>query len=295
MKKRIWFFVLLFVSAGVTTAQTVLCPKPAISIKLLPVYNEEEEPDLTGFYIGGNIGFYFANKVTASYYNGRGVNNVDSVLNDRGSTIISQNHKAIKEALGGYDFQFNPEDLPLDMKYDPSINIGFFMKYNTTNNSGFFLLFNYTKLQAIGGFNIEVDMYNNGFSEPVYEQCNIYGVEERINFDFGYNRSFQIDKTAAFFLEGGLNINDTKLLHNKIQVAGLEFEITNPYYSMYNLQQGGMGAGVFVGAGFNLNFNNIFSLDPGVTCYLTRINMGDETPYRPNFTAFIRLTANNIL
>jgi len=282
------------------TAQTryTLDYKPEPSVLKLPVLNQppEEEVDLTGLYLGGNIGFYFANKSTAGYYNGSSINNVDSVLKDGGTPLyVSRNYQAIREALGDYDFEFDPADLPQDMKYNTAINIGFLAKYHLNNNFGLLVVFNYTKLKSVGGFPITVlGRLDPGTIGDSYEQCAIYGFEERINFDVGIFRSFRLEPNFNWYVEGGLNINDTELLENKIQVAGLEFSLANPYYTMYNLKQGGIGMGLFLGTGLQLVLGNHISFDPGISCYFTRINLGNESPYKTQFAPYIRITASNI-
>ena len=58
---------------------------------------------------------------------------------------------------------------------------------------------------------------------------------------------------------------------------------------MYNQEQGGIGYGFLVGAGYQLHFNQKFSFDIGFNACIKKTNIGENQQYKPNLNIFIRL------
>ncbi|MFA4851466.1 MAG: outer membrane beta-barrel protein [Bacteroidales bacterium] len=252
----------------------------------LPGDSTKHKKNNTGFYFGANLGFYFANRYTAQYYNGNGVNKVDSVINHY------YNYQNIKNILG-YD-TFSLSELPKKMKYSPAILLGFFVKYNF-NNSGIFMQLNYAKLKAKDVFTIKTyDPYNP--SLPIYKQEEISGAEKRTNIDIGYSYTFCSGKKYRPFAEIGFNINDTKFMESKIKIEGAEYSLVNPYFTYHNLKQSGNGIGAFFGAGIEINFNQSISLNPTFNVHYQKINLGNyNDKFKPNYSLFVRIILNGLL
>ncbi len=246
-----------------------------------------------GFYFGVNMGFYFANRYTAQYYNGSeenktGVNKVDSVIN------YPLNYQNIKQVLI-YDFYLPKGGLPIEMKYSPAFLIGFFTKYNF-KNSGIFMQFNFCKLKTNDVFTLVIKDPNNFSSEPEYKQEAISGSEQRANIDIGYSYTFYPKKKNRPYIELGYNINSTKFIDNKIKIENLEYSIANYYYTYYNIKQSGVGMGGFFGSGVELNFSESISVNPGFDIYWTKINLGNyNDKLKFNYSIFIRAILNGLL
>jgi hypothetical protein len=63
----------------------------------------------------------------------------------------------------------------------------------------------------------------------------------------------------------------------------------------YNVRLGGWGMGGFINAGFRLIFNNHISIDPGGSFYWSQINLKGYTKFRPHFSAFVRISYQNLV
>ena len=239
-----------------------------------------------GLYFGVNLGFYKANSYTAQYYNGSGTNK----LND--SLLFSYNNvQNIKNALG--TDTFNLGELPTKMKYAPAMMIGLFFKYNIKNSS-FFFQFNFCKLKANDVFTVLLlDTNNNTITYP--KQESISGSEQRTNIDIGYSYNFNHDKNYIPYIECGFNINDTKFLYNKIKIENLEINLVNQRILYYNINQGGIGTGVFLGGGINIIFNESISVIPGFDIYYTQTKLGNFDQLKPNYSVFVKAILNGLL
>jgi hypothetical protein len=246
---------------------------------------KHKKKNTDGLYIGVNLGFYKANRYTASYYNGSGVNNVDSTINN------TYNYPKIKESLI-YDFSL--AQLPAKMHYSPAFLLGVYFKY-AIKNSGIIIQFNIAKLRANDVFTLIIDDPNNFSSEPVYKQESIQGIEQRASIDVGYSYTFNPRSNYRPFLQFGGNLTSTKFLDNKIKIENLQYSITNYRFSYYKLEQGGVGFGAFAGGGMNLIFNESISIMPTLNIYYTHAKMGPLTKPKFNYSFYITAILNGIL
>jgi hypothetical protein len=248
---------------------------------------KHKKKNKNGFYFGVNLGFYFANRYTAQYYNGSSVNKVDSVIK------YLPNYTAIKQALGD-TFYFNPnEELPSKMKYSPAFLFGLYAKYNF-KNSGIFMQFNFSKLRANDVFTIYYyDPLNP--SIPIYKQEVIWGGEQRTSIDVGYSYTFSSKSNFKPFIQFGANLTNTKFLENKIKIEGLEYSIANYYYTYYNIERGGIGFGGFAGGGINMIFGNAISVMPTLNIYYIQAKMGNLNKSRLNYTFSVTAILNGLL
>jgi hypothetical protein len=239
-----------------------------------------------GFYFGANLGFYFANRHTASYYDGSSGNKVDSTI------TYPQNYYQIKQALNDYNFSL--AELPAKMHYSPAFLLGVYIKY-AFGNSGIIMQFDFSKLKANDVFTIIVDDPNNYSSEPEYKQEAIWGSEQRASIDLGYSYTFSPESNYRPFFQFGGNLTNTKFIENKIKIEGIEYSITNYYYHYYSIEQGGVGFGAFAGGGMNLIFSKSISIMPTLNIYYTQAKMGDLTKPRFNYAFYISAILNGIL
>lgn len=245
-----------------------------------------DDKNENGFYFGANLGLYLANRHNAEYYNGSGVNSVDSTIN------YSLNYYQIKQSLNDYDFWL--AELPSKMRYSPAFLLGIYVKY-VIKNSGIILQFDFAKLKANDVFTIEVNDPNNFSSDPVYRQESIWGSEQRATIDLGYSYTFNSKSNVRPFIQFGGNLTTTKFVDNKIRIENLEYSITNYHYAYYQIEQGGVGFGAFAGGGMNLIFSESISLMPTLNIYYTQAKMGDLTKARFNYTFYISAILNGIL
>lgn len=249
-------------------------------------FHDKDTTNRKGWYFGGNIGAYFANKYTANYYNG-----TDSTGNV-GQRLMyvfqyPQNYEKIKQALGGYDFAI--AEMPVAMRYSPAAYVGFHARYLFTENDAFLIQANYSKLRVNDIFTLKLQVPNYSNPDGSYYKADIWGVEERVNIDFGYSRSFGLSENVYFAIEAGLNINSVRVKESKIKIEGMQFSVTDPYYAYYNIVEGGLNTGAFASANIQLWLNDVLSLEPSLTCYYSKINLGENKMYKPQYALFARL------
>ena len=245
---------------------------------------KKDNDSKNGLFFGANLGFYFANKYNAQYYNGKGINSVDSVI------FHPYNYTNIKQALQ-HDFLLS--ELPSNLKYSPALMIGLFFKYSFTK-SAVFIQFNFSKLTTKDVFTIQYDDPYNP-SIPIYKQETIYGAEQRANIDLGYSYTFSPEKNTRPYIELGVNLNNTKLIENKIKIENLDFSIINPSTTYYKFNEGGIGIGAFIGSGVELVFSDVISVNLGFIIYYNKTKLGDYYQFKPNYTLFVRVILNGLL
>jgi hypothetical protein len=190
------------------------------------------------------------------------------------------------------------------MSYGPNMSVGFYARFNQNARSAWFVQFNYQKLKANDVFFLNLDV-PSGFSfDKTYLQCPIIGQEERTNIDFGYMRNYPINETMDFLLETGLNFSNTKVLKNMILIEDLEYSIKyvgnhpdGPYSTnnTYEIRQGGIGIGAFIGSGVMLKFNENISLDPIASLYWSQTNLEGYNAFKPSFVFFARFVFRNFM
>ncbi|HBX52211.1 MAG: hypothetical protein A2275_03535 [Bacteroidetes bacterium RIFOXYA12_FULL_35_11] len=238
----------------------------------------------SGIYFGGTIGVAFANKYTANYYNGTGSNSLSYVLNPFNTSQYDQ----IKQELNGYNFTYDSTSLPQNMKYDPAFLVGFFGKYHLNSRSAICLDFNNSKFKTVDVFYLYIDSVTP-FQEQPYKKCGIIGTEARFDMNLSWYQVFGSHKLFNPYFEFGFNLNNTKVKKNEIQIGSLTYSIMNYTSQMYNQEQGGIGYGFLVGAGYQLHFNQKFSFDIGFNACIKKTNIGENQQYKPNLNIFIRL------
>jgi len=241
-----------------------------------------------GWQLGVGFGLYVPGKESANYYNGSGKNSLRRVLFD-----YPYNYERLREEFN-HDFYLDSANLPSDMKYTPTVMLQFLSKYNFNENNGFVIEVGYTKLNTADFFTLIIDDPSNTTSEPTVELGKIWGVEERINFNIGYIRSFGKPKKMKPYIELGININDTKLKDNKAQVLSYTYSIVDPYDSYYGYKQGGIGHGYYASGGIIFNLGDAFAAHLGASFSLKKINLMPLPEYSKEYIFFVRLLYKNL-
>jgi hypothetical protein len=257
----------------------------------------EEDEKARGWFLGLNMGMEVAAGYPANFYNGSegNINKISLILDN-------QYYRPIIEQKIGYAYK--SYTLPSNMSYSPAMSVGFYARFNQNARSAWFVQFNYQKLKANDVFLLNLDV-PSGFSfEKTYIQCPIIGQEERTNIDLGYMRNYPINETMDFLIETGINLSNTKVLKNMISIQDLEYSIKyvgnhpeGPYSTnnTYDIRQGGIGIGAFVGSGLMLNFNENISLDPIASLYWSQTNLEGYNAFKPSFVFFARFVFRNFM
>jgi hypothetical protein len=194
-------------------------------------------------------------------------------------------------------------ELPSNMRYGPSFQVGVYFRRTFDNYTGFSLQFDYSKLIATDKFTVEVDP-NFILSEPDIRIYDIWGLEERVNIDLLFSKYFKT-KNPVFlpFIEAGLNLSSTRVKEHKIKIEDLEYSLVDVYLSggyvpnspqnEYEIQQGGIGLGISAALGVKLVFNDQVSIDPGFRMYFQKVNLEGYQLMKPMCSLFVRLSLSD--
>ena len=233
-----------------------------------------------GFHIGVYVGAYFANKYTASLYDGYGYDynfNKNNFANSWINIKINQQYGAggafagqtdqIANALGVQHGQwfFDESCMPKpgSLKYNISPLVGIQTRYCFDNNSSLILNVNGSRLTVNGAFQFVLNTPSAQPNTPGvvnYKTCSIVGGEQRMMFQMGYQRIAGDDPRLNFLWEIGPIVTLTKFEKSLINVNGLIIPLTtftDPYHiNSYNARNlTGIGFGAFAGAGLNITIN----------------------------------------
>lgn len=255
----------------------------------------EEFTQKKGLRLGLYIGSYFANQYTAGIYDGYGFD-MDGNKNNWDNSLMNQK---INMEYGGYGFSGQPDqiaqalnldyhtwtftesDMPLNMRYSPSFSVGLNCIYSVDVKNAILLNVNLAKLNIGGNFTI-ITPQQSGSSQinDRIKTFAIKGIEQRMMFQFGYQKILGENEKVNFFVEGGLHVTVTKFDKNEILINNLKIDLTSYYnnvaYSSALLVKKpiGTGLGVFAGCGTNLTINPKFTLQLLYSPTYERVNIG---------------------
>lgn len=268
-------------------------PTDGFSQKKKAIEDGEEESSVNkSWSFGINTGVAFANKYHANFYNG-------SEGNQNEISYVLDNYYWNQEIQQAVNDTFTLYGLPTDMKYKPAFCVGFVIKKKFNNHIGVFGQFNFSKFKTSDFFTIKIGSTPTSQAYPNLMNCPIWGEEDRINIDLGMSYDFYIDDKISFFLEGGFNLNNTRVKEHMIQIEPI------PPYSLINIygdstyvpgtvmnenyvHEGGIGIGAFLSPGLEFRFNETTAVDLLASVYYSRINLMYYDTYRPYFNIVLR-------
>jgi hypothetical protein len=257
----------------------------------------KQHPFKIGFYVGS----YFANKYTAGVYDGYGFDmdgvriNVfekswmyEKIINQYGggygqTDLIAQalNVNPRNSSSPGWDF--NKNDMPVNMRYTASFLFGLQCRYSVDNKNAISLNVNASKLNVSGNFKI-VTTLPTGATSPNNKGEQWFGIkggEQRLMIQIGYNRLFGDNETINFFAEGGLNLTYSQFDKNEILINNLKIDLTE-FYDYQGIQAGytrlprGMGFGAYAGLGINIAMGEKFTIQLIYSPSYEGIKIGDN-------------------
>lgn len=262
----------------------------------------QEDNKYCGWTFGLNFGLYYPSGYTANYYNG-------SDINENKVSWVMKNYywyQEIYNALDASDTVFVADGgLPMNMHYKIALNPGIFGEYRFNKLYSLTFEFNYMKLKANDAISIEVDP-KQYTTNPDLRLYPIKGLEERVYFNLAMKRFFETRKeNVMYFMLGGININNTKVLKNAIYIQGKEYSIINVYgkqnyvpntsLQTFSVYEGGIGFGITGGVGASVTFKNGIILEPGITANWTRINLEGYKRFTPGIGIYMRFILNSLL
>lgn len=294
-------------------------------VVLLPFYataQDEETPtdivDTTKrLHAGVYIGVYYPNKYSTNLYDGYGFN-PDGIKNDFANSFMNQQINFFYGGGNGgtdqianilnvnhADWSFGETDMPYNLGYNMAYIVGFNGSYNLNKKSAIIFNINGTKLTMNGKFTINTVNKTNGSVTPsTIHQCTILGGEQRVMFQFGYQKVLTNHDKFNFFIEGGLNIVMAKLLQNKIIISNnntpngnsLEIDLTSFYnqsnYTYYKSKLTSVGYGIFAGAGLHLTINPKYTIQALYNPSYDRVNLGQAPTFKFNHGFGLRFYYN---
>jgi hypothetical protein len=259
---------------------------------------QSSSDDEKGFEFGLNVGVYRPSKYSANYYNGSpgNLNNTTWVMTNR---VF---YDTIYYRMNAIDTVFVDEGgWPTNMHYKITIMPGIYGQYTFNKEYALFFEFNYMKLTTQDALVFRIPKPYASF--PDQRLCPIRGVEERFYIDIGIKRSYELTEKTSLHLIAGLNLNNTKVIKSVFFVDEREFSIVNNYINgiyvgpnsqTFNLNQGGLGWGLYLSGGLTLHFGEI-AFEPGINFHFVNVNLDGFEKYRPGFGLNARFSLNNFL
>lgn len=247
-----------------------------------------------GFMFGLNVGYLMPNDEPATFYDGTpkepGFLDLNTYLNQwfiRDQVINTLGDRATNYRLSEY---------PKDYRYNNAIAIGGHVRYQFNWTHAVVADLNFARLRSAGIFVIEYPG-TTGLTQPVYENFEITGEEDRMNLSLGYQVALGAPSEFGVHMEFGP-------LLTSVRVRSNQFRIGDGTYSILRAQTVGPGLDQLVNAsiptvnslggygqlGANLEFNK-FTVDMALRVSLEKIALyeGQEARYRPSYLPFVRL------
>ena len=260
--------------------------------------SDSPRKETKGFYLGLNLGAYFANKYDAQLYNGYGFDRGgikldfnNSWLNRSiGPSAPYQTRQTIETEIGNNTpggngtYTFSESDMPLQMRYSPTIQYGLNLRYAFNKKSSIIMDINGCKLTATGEFTLEltgVPPSNNPADNNTLPAFPIRGQEQRLWTDLGYHRVLGNNDFLNPYIEGGLNFTLAKFESNDIEIYNYHADITQVFDNYGNYQYGTVNItsanfGTFLGFGGQITLGTKFTIDLGYNLIHTTIKLRSD-------------------
>ena len=255
-----------------------------------------------GFDFFINAGFYVENKKNANYYRGIPSPMEDEYMQPDISYImtnyfyrtdimklIQENHRGIVADT------FWLEELS-NMRYNANFCFGIGARYRFTKNLSIGVVLTQATMTAHGVANIGVKIMEvNSANVLPYP---LVGKERRTAFELTANYIFSTQSTVYPLLEGGMFVNNTKVISADLVVENHPFTMINRYGQSYDptipqteitRRMGGIGYGFSAALGLRISFNKWLAFEPVAQFRLEKINLPGYEKLRPNCNFMIRL------
>lgn len=258
-----------------------------------------------GFHAGIYVGAFWANKNSASLYDGYGFDEF-GIRNTFANSILY--NQIVNVYGGGYngvdliaqllnvdhkDWYFNEQDMPTNLKYTTTYLVGLNTRYQVDKKTNITFNINASKLVVNGKFTISSTTTSNGFqSQAKQNQFTIIGGEQRLMMQLGYQRIIGNNQKLNLMVEGGLNVIFSKAQKNIAYLTSSSYNgannITIDLMSIYNQVPYntyspkyliGAGIGAFGGIGLHLTINPKYTIQLLYSPSYDRISIG----YNPKF------------
>lgn len=232
-----------------------------------------------GIFLGVNIGAHIANKKTAIMYSGGSNFSLYGIE-------WAFSHPNYKPDFDNY-FQYPYEivELPQDMTYRPSLEIGGIIGYNIDQSLGFYLEANFGMLKIQDVFVVEIkDPTATSVNYPL-EQFPVFGEEQRFNLNAGFRFTVFENNGVVGYLPLFGNFNSVKVERNFFVVNNKQYNIVHNIQGITNERPGGNGFGGGSGFGIKYRLSDQFVLDASYNAIYSKVTMIKESSIQPEFSS----------
>lgn len=283
-----------------------------VSVNLTAQDDEDTEPKpktdslRKGFHLGAYLGAYFANKYSASLYDGYGYdingqrnNFANSLLRNEIINVYGGGNGGVDKIaellnVAHTDWEFNESGMPINLRYQPAYLIGLNMRYVVDNKQAFLFNINGTQLTVNGKFNIysksSGTSTNPSFNGQVNQnQFTIVGSEQRLMFQFGYQRYYGENEKINLFTDIGMTVLMAKVQKNQAYLVNnngsIVIDLMNPYnnpsFNYYRAKYFvGVGLGAFASLGINMNLNPKYTVQLLYNPSIDLVPLGDTRKFK---------------
>jgi len=247
-----------------------------------------------GFMFGLNVGYLLPNDEPATFYDGTPKEPGFLDLNEYLDQWFIRDQ--VINTLGDRAANYRLSEYPEDYRYNNALAIGGHLRYQFNWTHSVVADVNLARLRSAGIFVLEYPS-NTGATQPVYENFEITGQEDRMNLSLGYQVALGAPSDFGVHLEFGPMLTSVRVRSN-------EFRIGDRTYSILRAQTVGPGGDQMINApipavtslggygqlGANLEFHK-FTVDIALRLSLEKIALyeGQEAKYRPSYLPFLRL------
>ncbi len=265
-----------------------------------------------GFHVGITVGGFFANNAGAQIYDGYGLDGnggkndfansyMLQKINQYGgftSPFVDQIAQAMSvdgQIVNHDGWSFSESDMPIQMRYNPSILIGLACRYFVDKKNTLIFNVNATKIRANGAFTIT--LLNPIYSSQTFKTFSITGGEQRLMFQLGYQRILGNNAKANMFIEAGLNLTMAKFDKNQIAINNLVIDLFT-YYNPNGQQTIALqkpvtvNLGAFAGLGLNITMTTKTTLQVLYAPVFERLKLGYDTGLQLHHSVALRAYYN---
>jgi len=256
----------------------------------------DEDDDFRRVRIGLGAGGFFAGRHPANFYNGHPNNQNKLTYAWRNSIFVDNLDSRLFERYAVISSRYARVELPERMTYRPATAVSFRASLHLSRYASMFLNFNHVNLTAT---DVLVLVFPNPgtITEPIRVQGRIWGREARTMLDVGFQWVDDLEpRNWQWFYELGLNVTNTRVRENMIEIEGLRESIMDrgtfhpgAGWSTVAVPETAWGVGILGAFGFRYVINPTASLDFGAIAYLHDINLPGYTRFHTSFNLFARL------
>ncbi|MCL2131918.1 MAG: hypothetical protein FWH36_05645 [Lentimicrobiaceae bacterium] len=273
--------------------------------------NSDTKRDTTkGFDFFVNPGIYVGNKKNANYYRGYSSSAEVDYTNPNPNIfyILRNEHfrRDIRERIknnhrGVVDDESAPwlDDISY-MRYTANFSFGIGARYRFSKNLTIGVVVTQARMTAQGTAYLGIKiMETNSDNRLPYP---LVGKERRTAFELTANYLFPTQGIVSPFLEGGLHVNNTKVVSADLIVEEHPFSMINPYGQEYDpfmpqtkldRKLGGVGYGFSAALGLRISFTKWAALEPAAQFRLEKVNLEGYSNITPNYLFMIRLVVGD--